>query len=88
MHYDHVHWGYDKGGLLRPGTGMFHNGTGKPEKVLTDSQWHDISKIAGVQGGGTVDRSIHLTSDYHNVARDITRLQRREELRDRLLPNR
>ena len=89
MHYNHVHWGYDNGGLLKPGTRITHNGTGKPEKVLTDTQWADISKIAGVTGGaGTVDRSIHLTSDYHNVARDIARIQRREELKDRLLPNR
>lgn len=83
------HW-YDSGGDLAPGLTLAMNGTGKPEKVLTSTQWNDISKIAGnvVGSPGTVDRSIHLTSDYHNVARDIERLQRREALREKLIPNR
>lgn len=31
--------GYDSGGTLQPGATIVHNGTGKPEPVLTQSQW-------------------------------------------------
>lgn len=33
-HWDHVHWAYDKGGWLMPGTTVATNNTGKPERVL------------------------------------------------------
>jgi TP901 family phage tail tape measure protein len=39
--------GYDKGGLMPVGGGGFVNGTGKPEKVLTDDQWGAVSQLAG-----------------------------------------
>jgi hypothetical protein len=33
-HWDHVHWAYDKGGWLMPGTTVATNRTGKPERIL------------------------------------------------------
>lgn len=64
MHYDHVHWGYDKGGLLpdtrrMPGQVMqvFH-GRRTPDKVLTDTQWQNMAALANkaresMRGGDT-----------------------------------
>ncbi|MEU4218122.1 hypothetical protein [Actinoplanes sp. NPDC026623] len=56
-HYNHVHWAlrdggilpalYDNGGYLPPGLSVVANGTGRPEPVLTDSQWKQLS--AGYQ---------------------------------------
>lgn len=63
-HYDHVHWAYDKGGLLpdtrnMPGSVMqvFH-GRRTPDKVLTDAQWQSMAVLAGkaresMRGGDT-----------------------------------
>jgi phage-related protein len=51
-HYDHVHWAYEQGGLLpdtrnMPGGVMqvFH-GRRTPDKVLTDTQWQTMSRLA------------------------------------------
>ena len=33
-HWDHVHWAYDQGGWLPPGTSIATNRTGRPERVL------------------------------------------------------
>lgn len=40
---------FDSGGFLMPGTSLVHNGTGRPEPVLTDQQWQSI---AGRASGG------------------------------------
>jgi hypothetical protein len=46
--------GYDLGGYAPPGASWFWNGTGKPEPVLTDSQWNAMYLAArGGDGGGT-----------------------------------
>lgn len=42
---------YDDGGYLMPGTSLVHNGTGRPEPVLTDRQWQAISQGGGARGG-------------------------------------
>ena len=34
-HWDHVHWAYDQGGWLMPGTTIAQNNTGRPERVLS-----------------------------------------------------
>lgn len=64
IHYNHVHWAYDKGGLLpdtrkMPGGVMqvFH-GRRTPDKVLTDGQWNNMAVLAerakeSVAGGHT-----------------------------------
>jgi phage-related protein len=33
---------FDSGGQLMPGTSLVHNGTGRPEPVLTDRQWSAV----------------------------------------------
>jgi hypothetical protein len=45
MHFNHVHWAYDKGGLLPPGLTMAQNGTKKGELVLTNA---DASRLFNV----------------------------------------
>lgn len=44
---------YDSGGWLQPGATMSVNKTGKPEPILTSSQWSTMSTLAGrgVSGG-------------------------------------
>lgn len=48
----HVHWAYDQGGMLPPGVSTVINETGKPEPVLTESQWQAISSLAHGAAGG------------------------------------
>ncbi|MFJ7154641.1 phage tail tape measure protein [Streptomyces sp. NPDC101118] len=38
--------GYDSGGWLMPGRTLTFNGTGKPEAVLTPSQWTTMTRLA------------------------------------------
>lgn len=45
---------YDDGGYLMPGTSLVHNGTGRPEPVLTDRQWRDISRNTSGGDGSLV----------------------------------
>lgn len=44
---------YDSGGWLQPGATMAQNKTGKPEPILTASQWGSVSALAarGASGG-------------------------------------
>jgi hypothetical protein len=47
----HIHWAMDSGGMLQPGWNPpIWNGTGRPEPVLTNTQWRQISRAA--RGGG------------------------------------
>lgn len=47
---------YDNGGYLMPGTSLVHNGTGQPERVLTDQQWDQVAQGArGRDGGGDLN---------------------------------
>lgn len=41
---------HDEGGLLMPGLSLLLNNTRKPEYVLNDRQWRDISGLAGSRG--------------------------------------
>ncbi|MFI7452325.1 NlpC/P60 family protein [Nonomuraea sp. NPDC049714] len=41
---------YDSGGYLPTGHSLVYNGTGAPERVLTDRQWESLQ--GGAQGGG------------------------------------
>jgi TP901 family phage tail tape measure protein len=47
-HWDHIHWGYDKGGILPPGHTLAYNGTGKNEVTLTADQWGTFSSVVGL----------------------------------------
>lgn len=44
--------GYDSGGWLQPGITPVLNAIGKPEAVLTPTQWNDISTLAQRGSGG------------------------------------
>lgn len=37
---------FDSGGLLGRGLSLVHNGTRKPEKITTDSQWNALTRLA------------------------------------------
>lgn len=66
--------GYDSGGFLPPGLSTIWNGTGRPEPVLTDRQWRDISAaVKGSDGGGTVTYNIHEASNAASVAAEVER---------------
>jgi hypothetical protein len=43
---------YDNGGTLPPGISTIINGTGRPEPILSNTQWADISQLARSGGGG------------------------------------
>jgi hypothetical protein len=89
MHYNHVHWGYDQGGLLpdtrkMPGGVMqvFH-GRKTPDKVLTDDQWQNMAALANkaresMRGGDT------FNFPYRDSTLDIDELNRWSSRRDAL----
>jgi chromosome segregation ATPase len=54
----HIHWAYDDGGMLPPGMSTVWNGTGKPEPVLTGTQWADIAALA--RGAGRAGNSYYF----------------------------
>lgn len=47
QHKDHVHWAYDDGGWLMPGTTIAHNNTGRPEMILTDQRLDEAINRTG-----------------------------------------
>jgi hypothetical protein len=47
------HW-YDEGGYLPPGLTVAMNGTGKPERILTEDQWRALKDSRHTQVGVTV----------------------------------
>jgi tape measure domain-containing protein len=70
---------YDTGGWLNPGFTAALNKTGKPEAILTNEQWKDISSIAGVNGNvanGNVNFNGPIyTHDPKAVANAVVRKQ-------------
>lgn len=58
MHFSHVHWAYDKGGILPPGLTMAHNNTGKPEVTLTNSDWQTFSNVVSLMDRITQKRNV------------------------------
>ncbi|MBF9135329.1 hypothetical protein I0C86_41500 [Plantactinospora sp. S1510] len=42
----HVHWAYDSGGMLPTGVSTVVNNTGRPEAVLSPSQWNMMAALA------------------------------------------
>jgi len=64
IHYNHVHWAYENGGLLPDtrkmpgGTMQVFHGRRTPDKVLTDRQWSNMAVLAdkakeSIAGGHT-----------------------------------
>ena len=45
-------YGYDDGGWLQPGGTMAVNATGRPEAVMTSSQWDKIDRLVGALENG------------------------------------
>lgn len=68
---------HDNGGYLQPGYSTILNKTRKPEAILNQRQWSDISKLALEGGGG---RSITIQG---NVGWDPAEVARRIELSER-----
>ncbi|GHE28690.1 hypothetical protein GCM10017673_33980 [Streptosporangium violaceochromogenes] len=54
---------YDNGGYLMPGTSLVHNGTGRPEPVLTDKQWQAVFQGGGSRGGDGA--LVHIEGGFH-----------------------
>jgi hypothetical protein len=66
---------FDSGGYLPPGVSTVFNGTGRPEPVLTGSQWDDLRTVAA-------GRSIHAEVTVNNpvpetASESTTRTMRR-----------
>lgn len=68
QHWNHVHWAmknggvFDNGGMLQPGLSTVYNGTGRPEPVLTSSQWDNVQQVASAgRGAGTGMTVINVT---------------------------
>ena len=76
-HMDHVHVSlFDDGGWLPPGLSMVANMTGKPEPVLTDSQWGDLA-------AGRGDVHVYGTLVHERELVDLIRhLQARDNVRN------
>jgi len=68
-HYDHVHWGYDKGGILPPGMTMAQNGTGRNEITLTGAQWDTFSSVVALLDSMTLKSAMGATPGSAAVAR-------------------
>ncbi|MEV8637798.1 NlpC/P60 family protein [Streptosporangium sp. NPDC051023] len=65
---------YDNGGYLMPGTSLVHNGTGRPEPVLTNQQWQDISRQTSGGDGSLVSiGEMHVTPEQspYAIAEDL-----------------
>ncbi|WP_394436304.1 aggregation-promoting factor C-terminal-like domain-containing protein [Streptomyces sp. SGAir0957] len=55
------HW-YDSGGYLPEGLSMVYNGTGKPEPVLTNTQWDTLARSGGASGPQRFEGDLYLDS--------------------------
>lgn len=81
MHFDHVHWAYDQGGIAR-GPGVFLKRTAKPERVLSPGQtlafdslvrMLDRSSTRAAVGGRLVDTGSLVRLDRSITRRAATR---------------
>ena len=91
-HYNHVHVGYAKGGLIKPylhDQGGWHkpgqlsiNQTRKPEAVLTHRQWQDVSQLVGTASatGTTVNVHVGQSDDGGHIGRRVAETLQLHEL--------
>ena len=68
-HWDHIHWGYDKGGILPPGMTMARNGTGRNEITLTGAQWDMFSSVVALLDSMTLKSGMGATPGSAAVSR-------------------
>lgn len=64
---------YDGGGELPPGLGFIHNGTRRPERVLTDTQWDDIVGRRGGDAPLIGEMHMHQNEDPEIVVEMLAR---------------
>jgi Flp pilus assembly pilin Flp len=69
MHFNHVHWAYDKGGILPPGYTMAYNGTRKSEYVLTNEDMAILSRLVSTVAGSVLKSGSTGTPGTATVAR-------------------
>lgn len=68
--------GYDSGGYLPPGLSTVYNGTGRPEPVLTGSQWDAVR-----QGGGSSISIENLTIEMPATGGSLDMLSPADRIR-------
>jgi hypothetical protein len=78
-HNDHVHWAYDQGGWLKPGMTPVMNATGRPEPVLSPTQWDDLLASRSDSGGRPI-RIENLNVDATSRFRDLSALSHADRI--------
>lgn len=77
---------HDQGGVLQPGLSTILNKTGKPEAILNQQQWSDISKLAlSERGGRPITIQGNVGWDPAEVARRIETAERRQRITEGVL---
>lgn len=74
MHYNHVHWAYDQGGVAT-GKGFLPKLTPQPERVLSPEQTRSFDRLvdaltAGQIGAGSGRGPVSIQIDHHNTLTD------------------
>ncbi|WP_405941630.1 hypothetical protein [Streptomyces sp. NBC_00207] len=71
---------YDSGGFLQPGMNLAYNGTGRPEPVLTGSQWNALSSSGADTAPDQRSYNWTLVGSHMTAAEQMAEIQRRMEL--------
>lgn len=58
---------YDTGGKVHPGRTMVDNRSGKPEALLSNDQWSDISQLAALAGQMLTKSDLKMVSSSRGV---------------------
>jgi hypothetical protein len=76
---------YDQGGYLPPGSSIVHNGTGKPEPVLTSQQWDAVGNGGSSIHIDNLTVSIPAQAMKLNLLSPTDRTQVARSIRDELV---
>lgn len=79
MHWNHVHWAYDQGGMAN-GPGWMAKATSRPERVLSPRQTASFENLVRVLDRGDGGRPVNVTVVFPNYIGDRNDL--RAALRD------
>lgn len=79
MHWNHVHWAYDQGGLAT-GRGWMAKATSAPERVLSPRQTSSFENLVRVLDRGGTGPTVNVTAVFPNYLGDRNDL--RSALRD------